>query len=88
MEIIDIVNKLFQIRHENMMLCQLHSHLCTPTKVISCGISVLFKDLFFHKSNKQVSIVGTHFSSHSYNTYLFVMLTIKGKIVEGEHQLS
>ena len=53
-----------------------------PTKVIRCGISVLFKDLFFHKTNKQVSIVGTHFSSHSCNTYLLVMLTIKGKIVE------
>ena len=38
------------------------------TKVIRYWISLLFKDLFFHKTNKQFSIVGTHFSSHGYLT--------------------
>ena len=54
-----------------------------PTKVIRCRISISF----FHKTNKQVSIVGTYFSSLGYTTYLLVMLTVKEKIVENEHQL-
>jgi hypothetical protein len=32
--------------------------------------------------------VGSHFGSHGYTIYLLVMLTIKGKIVDGKHQLS
>jgi hypothetical protein len=47
------------------------------------GISVLFEDLFSHKTNKQISIVVSHFGFHGYTIYLLVMLTIKGKIVEG-----
>jgi hypothetical protein len=40
------------------------------TKVIRNVISVLFKDLFFHKTNKQIiSKVGTHFGSHGYTIY-------------------
>jgi hypothetical protein len=54
-----------------------------PTKVIRDGISVLYEYLLFHKTNKQISIVGSHFGSHGYTIYLLVMLTIKGKIVEG-----
>jgi hypothetical protein len=31
-------------------------------------------------------MVGFHFGSHGYTIYLLVMLTIKGKLVEGKHQ--
>ena len=55
-----------------------------PTKVIRYAISVLFEDLFFHKTNKQISKVGTHFSFRSYTTYLFLQHHER-KIVEGNH---
>ena len=86
MEIINKVNKL--LKFATRTWCCTTAVICVSSKVIRYGISVLFEDLFFRKSNKQGSIVGTHFSSHDYTTNLLVMLTIKGKIVGDEHQPS
>ena len=76
MEIINEVNKSFQL--DARTLCCAKTVIYVPTKVIRDRISVLFEELFCHKTNNK--IIRTHF--------VLIMLTIKGKIVEGARALA
>ena len=46
-------------------------------KKIRNGSCVLFEDLLFNITNKQVSITWAHLGAYCYTTYLLVMFTIK-----------
>jgi hypothetical protein len=76
MEIINEVNKSFQL--DARTLCSAKTVIYVPTKVIRDRISVLFEELFCHKTNNKIT--RTHF--------VLIMLIIKGKIVEGARALA
>ena len=56
------------------MLCQ-HSHLCTyqGNQVLD---QYIVQKFFFHKTNKQVSIVGAHFSSRVLSDLMHIVLVL------------